>query len=307
MATHSSILAWRIPGTKEPGGLPSMGLHRVGHDWSNLAVYSDLFFPYSLHSVMMPSFPQGAKKLRFLKHQLNVLPTHRMTPSSPQWSNWFSLFKYLFSFRLPQSHHRGHQLISVATLSVSLSCLALLSCLYLHKTFDIVFRVNGDPWPCDTGALNHSPLGWAPPNTDVIHSCLQFLNDPLWTRWVLFNLSPEESDGGWRVRRGTAWRSQPLRKKCFFNLKLYFILDFKYCIITYSCFNIAVIFPDFNWIPQEDVACLSYSLEYPWPISYWETRTNKIKCKILSPAPARLSALPTCPALSDLLSLLLTL
>ena len=37
MATHSSILAWEIPGTEEPGGLPSMGSHRVGHDWSDLA------------------------------------------------------------------------------------------------------------------------------------------------------------------------------------------------------------------------------------------------------------------------------
>ena len=37
MATHSSVLAWRIPGTGEPGGLPSLGLHRVGHDWSDLA------------------------------------------------------------------------------------------------------------------------------------------------------------------------------------------------------------------------------------------------------------------------------
>ena len=37
MTTHSSVLAWRIPGTAEPGGLPSMGLHRVGHNWSNLA------------------------------------------------------------------------------------------------------------------------------------------------------------------------------------------------------------------------------------------------------------------------------
>ena len=37
MATHSSILPWRIPGSREPGGLPSMGSHRVGHDWSNLA------------------------------------------------------------------------------------------------------------------------------------------------------------------------------------------------------------------------------------------------------------------------------
>ena len=32
MATHSSVLAWRIPGTAEPGGLPSMGSHRVGHN-----------------------------------------------------------------------------------------------------------------------------------------------------------------------------------------------------------------------------------------------------------------------------------
>ena len=32
MATHSSVLAWRIPGRGEPGGLPSMGMHRVGHD-----------------------------------------------------------------------------------------------------------------------------------------------------------------------------------------------------------------------------------------------------------------------------------
>ena len=37
MATHSSVLAWRIPGTGEPGGLPSMGSHRLGHDWSDLA------------------------------------------------------------------------------------------------------------------------------------------------------------------------------------------------------------------------------------------------------------------------------
>ena len=37
MATYSNILAWRIPGTGEPGGLPSMGLHRVRHDRSDLA------------------------------------------------------------------------------------------------------------------------------------------------------------------------------------------------------------------------------------------------------------------------------
>ena len=38
MATHSSVLAWRIPGTGEPGGLPSVGSHSVGHNWGDLAV-----------------------------------------------------------------------------------------------------------------------------------------------------------------------------------------------------------------------------------------------------------------------------
>ena len=46
MATHSSVLAWRIPGMGEPGGLPSMGSHRVGHDCSDLAAAA--FFSYTL-------------------------------------------------------------------------------------------------------------------------------------------------------------------------------------------------------------------------------------------------------------------
>ena len=54
MATHSSVLAWRIPGTGEPVGLLSMRLHRVGHDWSDLATaaenttqtYQPCFFPF---------------------------------------------------------------------------------------------------------------------------------------------------------------------------------------------------------------------------------------------------------------------
>ena len=48
MVTHSSILAWKIPGTEEPSGLPSVGSHRVGHDWSNLAAAAT--FPFSRES-----------------------------------------------------------------------------------------------------------------------------------------------------------------------------------------------------------------------------------------------------------------
>ena len=61
MAIHSSVLAWRIPGTGEPGGLPSMGSHRVGHDWSDsaaaaaAAAAAGLFQPYYF---MRPTFNQ---------------------------------------------------------------------------------------------------------------------------------------------------------------------------------------------------------------------------------------------------------
>ena len=43
IATHSSVLAWRIPGTGEPGGLPSTGSHRVRHDWSDAAAAAAVF------------------------------------------------------------------------------------------------------------------------------------------------------------------------------------------------------------------------------------------------------------------------
>ena len=52
MATHSSVLAWRIPGMGEPGGLPSMGLPRVGHDWSDLAAaVSEIIFILLSHLI----------------------------------------------------------------------------------------------------------------------------------------------------------------------------------------------------------------------------------------------------------------
>ena len=47
MATHSSVLAWTIPGTGEPGGLPSLGSHRVGHDWRDLAAAVQIVLDFS--------------------------------------------------------------------------------------------------------------------------------------------------------------------------------------------------------------------------------------------------------------------
>ena len=58
MATHSSVLAWRIPGTGEPGGLPSMGSHRVGHDGSHLAAAAAVYMcpPASISLLLFLAF-----------------------------------------------------------------------------------------------------------------------------------------------------------------------------------------------------------------------------------------------------------
>ena len=67
MATHFSVLAWRIPGTGEPGGLPSMGSHRVGHNWSDLAAAAadsilksrDIILSTKVHLVKAMVFSSG--------------------------------------------------------------------------------------------------------------------------------------------------------------------------------------------------------------------------------------------------------
>ena len=74
MATHSSVLPWWIPGTGEPGGLPSMGSHRVRHDWSDLAAAAADCSPpdYSVHGISQTgilewvaiSFSKGSSQLR---------------------------------------------------------------------------------------------------------------------------------------------------------------------------------------------------------------------------------------------------
>ena len=57
MATHSSTLAWRIPGTEEPGRLPSMGSHRIRHNWRDLAAAAALLFNcyFLFHSLIQVS------------------------------------------------------------------------------------------------------------------------------------------------------------------------------------------------------------------------------------------------------------
>ena len=73
MATHSSVLAWRIPGTGEPGGLPPVGLHRVGHDWSDLAAR------------------MGSRRSKSILPNPRFNPCKRqllIVPGNVNWTNW---------------------------------------------------------------------------------------------------------------------------------------------------------------------------------------------------------------------------
>ena len=78
MATHASVLAWRIPRMGEPGGLPSMGSHRFGHDWRDLAALA------------------AAVMLRYHSR-------HRLVPLL--WSSWFHVFQPLSCCSLFNDHH----------------------------------------------------------------------------------------------------------------------------------------------------------------------------------------------------------
>ena len=63
MATHPSVLAWRIPGTGEPGGLPSLGSHRVGHDWATWQQQLHHYYDPSSIWVITVAYALGASPL----------------------------------------------------------------------------------------------------------------------------------------------------------------------------------------------------------------------------------------------------
>ena len=120
MATHSSVLACRIPGMGEPGGLPSMGSHRVGHDWSDLAAAAAAHLEVALldHMVILYwillyfpfVFPFYSKKKAPEKGNLISVPgrcglkTMLMMTSNSLWNWWFispgCFINSLFWFRI---------------------------------------------------------------------------------------------------------------------------------------------------------------------------------------------------------------
>ena len=98
MVTHSSVLAWGIPGMGEPGGLPSMEFHRVAHDWSGLVAAAAagemyLFFPRT-HS--------------FLSHQLSLsFPLKSLHHFTVIYEGWFK-GRFLWLYFIVKSYSIEH-------------------------------------------------------------------------------------------------------------------------------------------------------------------------------------------------------
>ena len=136
MATHSTVLAWRIPGTGEPGGLPSMGSHRVGHDWCDLAATE--VYTCSSQILLLPlPFPSG--NCKFLSYDcesilfVNHLDHFFKIPylSHIMWHLSFTTWLTSRSMTISRSFHvAANGIISSSNRSVIFHCIYVPCLLY---------------------------------------------------------------------------------------------------------------------------------------------------------------------------------
>ena len=101
MATHSSILARRIPGTGEPGGLPSMGSHRVGHDWSDLAVAVAVVDLWGRNTFGVSLVAQTIKNLPAMQK------TWVWSLGREDLERGMATYSIIFAWRIPWTEKRG--------------------------------------------------------------------------------------------------------------------------------------------------------------------------------------------------------
>ena len=181
MATHSSTLAWRISGTAEPGGLPSMGSHRVRHDWSDLAAAAAVpLSPHSPpHSSALPTWP--CRRLSWnpwskgflsssLMDTLLIPPSHFF--NSPSHYPFITAFYYYSLFFY-------HSILNCLNLSHVPNSSYLLFSTNLPKTAPLRFFLFILSWAQYHAASTSRPLRMSlhPNLTDTYHLY------PAWTLW----------------------------------------------------------------------------------------------------------------------------
>ena len=105
MATHSSVLAWRIPGMGEPGGLPSLGLHRVGHNWSDLAAAAASTAGMSAQATCATFLAQFSSVQSLSRVRLFVTSWTGARQASLSITNSWSLFKLMSIESMMPSNH----------------------------------------------------------------------------------------------------------------------------------------------------------------------------------------------------------
>ena len=139
MAPHSSTLAWTIPGTGEPGGLPSIGSHWVGHDWSDLAAAA----AYLQHMRLLcpsPSLELSQSHVHWVGDAIQ--PSHPLSSPSPPA---FSLSQYQSLFQLSQLFTSGDQSVG-ASASVSVLPMNIQDWFPLGLTGLISLQSKGLSW-----------------------------------------------------------------------------------------------------------------------------------------------------------------
>ena len=145
MATHSSVLAWRIPGTEEPGGLPSMGSHRVGHDWSDLSCMHAYRTHTHTHTRACTVLTSFFSVISWLLHKHHVSCLFAPVFYSDHLSPYLSLFPLLLFFCY--SPLLLNLLITRLDIEVRiLLCFSWLLTLYI--------RFCNPRHPCNQGALS---------------------------------------------------------------------------------------------------------------------------------------------------------
>ena len=110
MATHSSVLAWRIPGTGEPGEMPSLGSHRVKHDWSDSAAAAAVLHHIYVPLLVLPLLLFGSATLFILFTHLSII------------------FQILFPFRLLHSFEESSLCYTVGLCWLSILNIAVCTC-----------------------------------------------------------------------------------------------------------------------------------------------------------------------------------
>ena len=149
MATHYSMLAWRMPWTEEPGGLQSMGLQRVGHDWvtftftfhdqwKNEWVHVLCHYKYYKHSsISTPSFVLGLGQLPF---SLCFMRNYKHFSYIADFFSGYCLWSpHCWAFLLFHRENRGHQKVTPSAFSTQLTLTSVLIHRFLSFFREVVW------------------------------------------------------------------------------------------------------------------------------------------------------------------------